>query len=158
MVWILDCWSFSSSWDLVSIRREKSRRAEVMWFHTQPLLLLAPDQPSAELAPMIFSSQTIFKMGFTKNSYLLKQKPSFHLKVLWHSLMHMKSLSTDVCKNTWKTENVIWVLLLPSLAKAVILLTHKSMTGMHMHRFLGSLYYTPCRGSVIYVLCTSILL
>lgn len=50
-----------------------------MWFHLQPLLLLAPDQPSAELAPMMLSSQTIFKMAFTKTLYLLKQMPSFHL-------------------------------------------------------------------------------
>lgn len=42
-----------------------------------------------------------------------------------------------MCAETYtcKTEYMGWLLLLPSLAKAVILLVHKSMTGMHLHMF-----------------------
>lgn len=52
-----------------------------MWFHLQTLLLLAQAQPPAELAPMMLSSQATLKMGFTKTLYVLKQMPSFHLKI-----------------------------------------------------------------------------
>lgn len=76
----LDCLSFSSSWELASIRRGKHKGAEVMWFHLQSPLLLLPDQPVAEVAPMMLSIQTIFKISFTKILYNLKQMLLFTSK------------------------------------------------------------------------------
>lgn len=144
-----DCLSFPSSWGLVSIRRGESRGAEVMWFHLQSLLLRLPHQPFAELAPMMLFSQTIFKKGFTETLHNLKQTPSFHLRVLWPDLLIWNPSELIYAKTYNLKTEYIWFLLLPSLAKAVILPTHKST----IHDKCAQ---ARMRDAVIYVFCISV--
>lgn len=120
----------------------------------------SPDLPSAKLAPVVLSVQTIIKMGFTKTLYNLKQMPSFHFKVLRldlcigspSELMHAKTYNL-------KTEYKMWLLLLLSLAKAGILLTRKSKIHARytQAQIFKDQYPTPSwRGKIIYVFCTSV--
>lgn len=119
-----------------------------------------PALPSARLAPVVLSIQTTIKMRFTKTLYNPKQMPSFHFKVLWldlcigspSELMHAKT-------HNLKTEYMMWLLILPSLAKAVILLAHKSKIHARytQAQIFKDQYPTPSwRDIVIYVFCTSV--
>lgn len=137
---LLDCWSFLSSWDLLSSRREKSRRDGFMGFHLQPLLLLAPDQPSAGLASMMLSSERVFPnfVSSKANAFFSPRRlltPPYAHEILVNRCVQELTL---VRLNTW-----LWLLLLPSLAKAAILLKHKTwQVCTCTDLFLGSLYYT----------------
>lgn len=134
----------------------QERKKQRSWGYVVP----PPDQPSAERAPMMLSIQTIFKKGFTKTLYNLKQIASFHLKVFWPGL-RIQSPSELIYAKTYnlKTGCMIRLLLLPSLAKAVIFLTHKSKIHDRyaQPQIFKDQYTTPSwRHAVIYVFCTSV--
>lgn len=94
-----------------------------MWFHLQPLLLLAPDRPSSELASMMLSSKRVFQnfVSSKANAFFAPRRlltpPCAH-EILVNRRVQEPTL---VRLNTW-----LWLLLLPSLAKAAILLKHKT--------------------------------
>lgn len=126
---------------------------------------LGPERKAAEMRfcgsisrPSCCRPQLILLLNWLLWCFLVRQYPKWVLpklcifwsksllftSVFWPSLMHMKPLSAAVCKHLHLTD---WI---PAMAavtafsgKSCNFLIHKSMTGMHMHRFfLGSLYST----------------